>query len=59
MLTLGGGGGPGPGPLGAFVPLVYFVRRERLGNRAALMESLWVVLPAAAVLVILRGWWTP
>ncbi|HEY7698159.1 MAG TPA: hypothetical protein VIE88_07065, partial [Vicinamibacteria bacterium] len=43
----------------ALVPLVYFARRERLGNRAALVESLWVLLPAAAALIILHGWWTP
>lgn len=42
-----------------FVPLVYLVRRRREGGAKALMETLAVALPALAVTIGLRRYWTP
>jgi hypothetical protein len=41
------------------LPLVYLVRRERLGDRKALRDAVLVALPAILVCVALRGYWTP
>jgi len=41
------------------LPLVYLVRRPRLGRGAALRQALLVALPALASLLLLRLWWTP
>lgn len=41
------------------LPLVYLVRRPRLGRSAALWQALLVALPAVAVTLLLRLWWTP
>jgi hypothetical protein len=38
---------------------VYFARRERSGDRRALIETVLVALPAVVVTLVLRAWWTP
>jgi len=42
-----------------FLPLVYLVRRKREGGTRALLEMLAVALPALAMTIGLRRYWTP
>lgn len=41
------------------LPLVYLARREREGDRRALVSALLAALPALAVTLLMRLWWTP
>lgn len=41
------------------VPTVFLVLRTRLGLRAAARDTLWTILPAVGVSVLLPRWWTP
>jgi hypothetical protein len=41
------------------LPLVYLVRRERVGDGKALRDAVLVALPAIVVSVALRRYWTP
>ncbi len=42
-----------------FLPLAFFARRPDVGTPRALLQALLVALPAAAVTLTLRLWWTP
>lgn len=41
------------------LPLVYLVRRSRVGDARAALETLVAAAPAVATTVLLRLWWTP
>lgn len=40
-----------------FLPLVYFVRRDRDGDKRAALTAVLAALPAVAVTLLLRTWW--